>query len=56
MNKKRRRKLHVVFGMSLMIAGMTAAAACGGEIQAKKKVMPKTVSYTHLTLPTIVGV
>ncbi len=43
MNKKRRRKLHVVFGMSLMIAGMTAAAACGGEIQAKKKVMPKKI-------------
>lgn len=45
MNKKRkiRRKIRVIFGMSLMIAGVAAAAARSGEIQAKKKVLPKKI-------------
>ena len=43
MKKKSRSRFHIIVGMSLMIAGMTAATARGGEIQAKKKVMPKKI-------------
>ncbi len=43
MEKIIRKKIHVIAGLSLIAAGLAVGAAQGGEIQAKKKVLPKKI-------------